>query len=327
VWDAQHPKPESGPEFERKLLRWLTEDHAKQLVKAAESPESFRDLAGSGVEVVIGRKLDQVGPVTFDIRDRQDRGAYRLLVGTLRNTRHEQELPAVVLEPRAGHEQTVIWTTSIGKAGLFAGSGSLEARPEIKQLLDAGATVIGLDLLYQGEFLTNSTALSQTKRVKNSREAAAYTFGYNRAVFAERVHDVLTALAFAKNEWKKPVSLAGLDSTGPLIAAARAIARDAVKAAALNTGGFRFGRVLAIHDPEFLPGGANYGDLPGMLALHAPGPLWVAGEGNQAPTLTAQIYAKTGAEKNLTVAGPSATGPHLGNSAAAWLVQAWQSAK
>ena len=35
----------------------------------------------------------------------------------------------------------------------------------------------------------------------------------------------------------------------------------------------------SIGDLNFLPGGAKYGDLPGMLALGAPGELWLAGEG------------------------------------------------
>jgi hypothetical protein len=35
---------------------------------------------------------------------------------------------------------------------------------------------------------------------------------------------------------------------------------------------------LDLRDPNFLPGGAKYGDVPGMLALHAPRALWLAGE-------------------------------------------------
>jgi len=35
---------------------------------------------------------------------------------------------------------------------------------------------------------------------------------------------------------------------------------------------------LDLRDPSFLPGGAKYGDVPGMLALHAPHALWLTGE-------------------------------------------------
>ena len=41
---------------------------------------------------------------------------------------------------------------------------------------------------------------------------------------------------------------------------------------AIDTAGFRFADVTDIHSPDFLPGGAKYGDLPGMLSLSAPIP-------------------------------------------------------
>lgn len=35
---------------------------------------------------------------------------------------------------------------------------------------------------------------------------------------------------------------------------------------------------IDLRSPDFLPGGAKYGDLPGMLAAGEPGTLWLAGE-------------------------------------------------
>ena len=80
----------------------------------------------------------------------------------------------------------------------------------------------------------------------------------------------------------------------------RAVARDAIDRAAIDTGGFRFGKVLDIQDVKF-PGGARYGDLPGMIALGAPAKLWLAGEGDQAPRLVKEFYAAAGAAKSLTL--------------------------
>ena len=87
------------------------------------------------------------------------------------------------------------------------------------------------------------------------------------------VHDILTVVHYVKNQDRKSetITLVGLGGTGPLVAAARAQSRDAVDRAVIDTGGFRFGKLLNIHDVDFLPGGAKYGDLPGMLALGAPG--------------------------------------------------------
>lgn len=54
---------------------------------------------------------------------------------------------------------------------------------------------------------------------------------------------------------------------------------------AVDTEGFRFS-TTGIYDPNFLPGAVKYGDLPTLLALTAPTPLWLAGEANMNSHLT-----------------------------------------
>jgi hypothetical protein len=304
VWDAQHPKPQGGPEFERKLLRWLAEDSQKQLEQARKSPEEFRRIIGGALEVVIGRTLANTGSVEWDIKDKADRGRFLEMTGLLRNVTHQEELPAVFLHPKEWNGQTVIWIDAQGKTGLYAAKevgGRL--RPEILELLDSGSTVVGVDLLYQGEFLADDQPLTRTKRVKNTREAAAYTFGYNRTVFAQRVHDILTTVAFVKNYEKKSVriDLVGLGGAGAWVATARAQLGGSVDRAVVDTGGFRFVKVADLHDPSFLPGGAKYGDLPGLLALGAPGKLWLTGEGKEVPEIIRAAYKAEGAGANLSV--------------------------
>ncbi|MHC1768969.1 MAG: acetylxylan esterase [Verrucomicrobiia bacterium] len=308
VWNDAHPQPPGGPEFERGLLKWLTTDAARQLEQAAQSPEQFRKLAGPAIDVMIGRNLAEVGEMAFSPRSQTDIEGGSIIAGLLRNTTHREEVPVVVLTPAKRKPHTVIWTDEAGKAGLFtASTGALTPKPAIKKLLDAGVTVVGVDLLYQGEFLNDGKPLTRTPRVQNPREAAAYTFGFNRAVFAQRVHDILSVVSFAQarsallNEGGKPdrIDLAGLDATGPIVAAARAQCGNAIDHTALSTQGFRFGRVSDLHDPNFLPGGAKYGDLPGMLALAAPAKLWVSGEGDELPSLTRSIYEKAGAANHL----------------------------
>ena len=68
----------------------------------------------------------------------------------------------------------------------------------VKQLIAAGKSVVGVDLIYQGEFLKDGKPLDKARAVENKREAAAYTFGYNPTAFAQRVHDVLTVTSFVK---------------------------------------------------------------------------------------------------------------------------------
>jgi hypothetical protein len=166
----------------------------------------------------------------------------------------------------------------------------------------SGAGVIGVDLLYQGEFLADGKPLTQTPRVKNPREAGAYTFGYNYALFVHRVHDVLSVVKFAKNNTgqTRRLSVVGLDGAGPWVAAARAQCGEAIDQAVVDTGGFRFGKVLDLRDPNFLPGGTKYGDLPALLALGAPGRTWVAGETAEGLALAESQYKANNAGKNLT---------------------------
>jgi hypothetical protein len=187
--------------------------------------------------------------------------------------------------------------------------------------------VIGVDLLFQGEFLTGISPDAPVARGRARlvyqgegllpwQRSAVYTFGYNPSLFAHRVHDVLTVLQYAYGRGHPPdrVALMGLGPVaGPLAAAARAQV-DVPLAAAIDTGGFRFESLDRLDDPMFLPGAVRYGDLPALLALGTQGNLWLAGEGEGAPPLVAAASRALGREDPVTAAGG-------GDAAAvAWLV-------
>ena len=144
--------------------------------------------------------------------------------------------------------------------------------------------------------------------MKNPREAAAYTFGYNYTVFVQRVRDVMSLVKYVKSQEQPPrrLTVVGLDGAGPWVAAARALCGAAIDQAVIDTGGFRFGMLKDIQDPNFLPGGAKYGDLSALLALGAPGRLWVAGETDASLTVAQSQYQALNAEKNLVKFGGDA---------------------
>jgi hypothetical protein len=147
-------------------------------------------------------------------------------------------------------------------------------------------------MLFQSEWLNeNKSETHRTRSVANPREAAAYTFGYNYSLFARRVHDILTTISFITHHDMQPTSvcLLALDKTGPLAIAARAQAGDAIDRLAANTNSFRFANVTDLQSPDFLPGGARYHDLPGMLAVAAPQAIWLTGE-KEIPQIVAQVY-------------------------------------
>jgi hypothetical protein len=279
VWDDAHPAPRAAdPEFERALLRGWHEDAQRQLAAAANSPETLRKLVLPAVETLVGRTLADSGETVFNMTKTTITGGapWSVMSGLIINRARDERPMFTMLVPTNPVGRTVVWLTRDGKAGLFGADG--EPLPPVRELLRSGCTVAGVDLFMQGEFLTNGAPVTATRRVKNPREAAAYTFGYNHTLFAQRVHDVLTVVAFLGRGDKPPrLSAVALDAeTGPILAAARAVSGGAIRDAVIDTGGFRFGDVADIHSPAFLPGGAKYLDVPGMIAGAQPGNLLLA---------------------------------------------------
>ena len=270
VWDTEHPAPKAAdPDFERALLRLWSADSDQQLENLASgSPDQYRQVLKAGWDVVLdARDPAPSGSIAWVLKDKLDRGSWIQMTGLLRNGSRHEEIPVVFCHPKQWNNKTVVWLTSEGKSGLYAADGSLI--PAVQKLVEGGSTVVGLDLLHQGESSVDGQPLTRTPRVKNPRESAAYTFGYNPAVFTHRVHDVLTAVQYIRGHEKpsSQVSLVALDATAPIAAAARAQSGKSLDRVALHLGEFRFGRVLDLHSPDFLPGGAKYGDVEGLISL------------------------------------------------------------
>jgi hypothetical protein len=111
------------------------------------------------------------------------------------------------------------------------------------------------------------------------------------------VHDLLTLVSFVKHHEHQPerVYLVAARGAGPHVAAAAAMAGDSVHKVAIDTGGFRFGRITDIRDVNLWPGAVKYGDLPAVLALIAPRPLRLTGE--DIPDLVAVAYNAAGSRQ------------------------------
>ncbi len=306
VWDDQHPAPKAAdPDFERRLLAWFTEDAQQQVLAAAATPDGLRKVIRPAVEVLIGRALANAGDVEWRLQHEQDRGEFLERSGTLLNKTYGEEVKVVGLCPKQRNGRVVIWLDDQGAAALRNADGSL--KPAVQKLVQAGAAVLGADLLFQG-----GEPVTQTRVVANPREFAGYTFGYNHALFAQRTHDVLTVVRFTRQATNglcpnpKSTAIVGWRGTGPIVAAAGALVGEALERIAVDTQGFRFGKLLDYRDPMFLPGGAKYLDLPGLLALRAPRPLWLAGEGPEPALITAAYHAATSPDELVTFTGDAA---------------------
>jgi hypothetical protein len=317
VWDADHPAPPANdPAFEKRLLIDLAADSDATVGRLAATVEGMNTVIRPALAVLVGRSFADAGQVAWMKRDEATAAGIRRTSGVIRNSTHGEEVAVAILEPEAWKGDVVIWLGDQGRRSLDDPDG----RPVIAvaRLLTGGAAVVGVDLFRQTE-----APPARNRTVRDDREAAAYTYGYNQPLLAQRAHDVLTVLAALRsgqvgNLGRPPrVMLAAFGDTAPIAAAARAVAGTALDKMALDTGGFRFAEVADWRDPGFLPGGGKYLDLPGFLAAQ-PLALWLAGEPQ--PTATeAAAYRASGDDAWLTrFDGPAEAVPL---AAAGWLME------
>ncbi|MGY8768398.1 MAG: acetylxylan esterase [Pirellulales bacterium] len=325
VWDNEHPEPKSTPEFERELLRGMTEESNKQIAALtptdAASFEAFQRVLGGGIDTLIGRGLPNTTDMQYEAINKVEVGEHLEIASLLTLTTDEgkqEQLPLLFIYPSNWNGQAVIWLTENGKHELYNKEGTLI--DPVQRLVNDGATVVGVDLFRQGEFLDVDEDVTQTRKVDNKREFAGYTFGYNHSLFAQRVHDVLTVISFIDGHEMKPekVDLVGIGKAGIWATAARAQARDVVDRAAIDTGGFRFGSLLDYRDPMFLCGGAKYADIPGLLAVAAPSKLLLAGEGKTGPKVLSAAYLANQAKDQIELS--TQTGEDFAAEAVDWLL-------
>jgi hypothetical protein len=184
--------------------------------------------------------------------------------------------------------------------------------PAARAILDKKAAILAPDVLLTGES-------AGARPAPVNKDYAGYTFGYNRPLLANRVHDILTAVAFARGHEKtKTVHLVGFDKAGPWAVLARALCGDAVARTAADVDQFRFDKVVSTSDEMLLPGALKYGGLPAFAALCAPGELYLHNhEGTGMGEWAKAAYEAAGSKGRLE-RSPDKVAPE---KVAAWLVR------
>jgi dienelactone hydrolase len=317
VWDTAHPAPKAAdPDFERDLLAALTAESTAAITVAAATKDGLRGVLAPAWETVIGRSAATAGDVSWEMTAKSEAAGIVRMTGKLVNTTYHEEIPVLWLYPKSWNGKVVVWLDD-------AGNGAIETDGKpigpVAEILATGTTVIAADL-----FTPPADAEGKQRVVKNPREFAGYSFGYNATLFAQRAHDVLSIVHFLRtakigeHPSPKRVAVVGLGSRGAIAAAARAVAGEEIDATAIDTRGFRFGKVLEYRSADFLPGAGKYLDLPGALAAAAPRPLWLAGEA-AIPDVVAKAAKATGADGSVS----RYDGPPAGVAAAAakWVAQ------
>ncbi len=309
VWDAEHPAPSGGMDHEKQLLARMAADSDAQIRSLWPSDKptmaNYRHVVGGAWKVLLAIRsfgpkhirLDGFAPAAKGTRSRQ-----RM---TIANSATGAHLPALAMTPANDPERWVVWIDAQGIGGIDGDESP--QRAAIERLLSSGTAILTADLLYQGELQPEDSPIEQTRVVEGTRPIAPLTYGYNRTVVAHRASDVLTLLLAARLMAAEgaPVLLLAGPGTASYAAGAMAIASGHVDAAAICSNGFRFSQVRSWRHPDFLPGAIKYGDLPGMLAVAAPTPLWL-GEASL-PEIIQRSYDSSGAAARVQSAGIDAT--------------------
>lgn len=311
VWGENHPRPPGGEGHEKALLEWITRDAETQLAglspEDSASLEEYRRVIGGAFDVLIGRRAPKGSEIEWTPSFRRERADHNLTAGVLRLGTRGEEIPVIVLSPREDlNGEVVVWIHPRGKSSLFDSMG----RPwsSVRKLLEEGFTVVSADLLLQGEFVSSGSPARPRLVESYGKKVPELTYGYNSPLFARRVHDILLLLSFVNSTShgiadlspNPKVHIAGLDGAGRWVAAAVAQAGNLVDRVALDTRRFRFERLSRVDDADFLPGAVKYGDLPALIGLCAPHPLWLVGEGSEPHGLVAAAYYASGRHDRVT---------------------------
>ena len=191
----------------------------------------------------------------------------------------------------AGRSTTARSSSGSTRGARRACSRTASSSPRRRPILDRKAAILAADVFGTGELAAKPAV---------NAKYAGYTFGYNRPLVAERVHDILTAVAFAKGHPKPKRSTWSAGSGRAVGDAGAAWAATRSPRTAADLDGFRFETCKTTDDPMMLPGALKYGGLPAFAALCAPGELLLHNHrGTGTGRLVADAYRAAGADGKL----------------------------
>ncbi|HUR56018.1 MAG TPA: hypothetical protein VMZ71_17915, partial [Gemmataceae bacterium] len=295
VFDAAHPRPKddsAAPEVRAAMTKASDAQMGKLIPKDAATLAKFKRVVGTALRAMVSDELPKsiavrTGPVESKL---DGLTVHRAVLG---RADEKDGMPVIgMFGPKFTGGMAVVWLHPSGKAAVHR-DGKLD--PAIRALTDAGFAIIAPDVLGVGE---NAFA----KRTPVDKSYAGYTFGYNRALLAEQVHDALTAVAFGTTMLKvKALHVVGTGAMGVVAVLAKALAGDAVAKTAADLNQFRFENVKDTADPMMLPGAVKYGGLPAFLALCAPGEVLAHNhKGTTTGKISKAAYDAAGAPTKLT---------------------------
>ncbi len=311
VFSGEHQAPSQvGIEHERAVCHWLDSQATTAIAdwwpnepnQVAQSQTQFRqawrtilslkNISPPYLKTTNFREFEQVPGLN---------GA-TMVSALIGNSQRESTTPFVLIHSTEAENDEpskhdlVVWLRPGGKQSLNELAD--DERALLQKLVDAGVAIMVADVLGQGELSRTSDTANAQRLIADNRPFAAFSFGYNRTLMAERVADAIDAINYAHSLKVKSLFVLGTGDVAPVALAASALGEASIARTAIMLDGFRFADAPSYASPDFVPGSVKYGDVETLLALVAPRPLLVRDSGDF-PINAAQAYALQDAREEL----------------------------
>ena len=258
VWNDQHPRPESGAEYEKRLLKQMAEASDSQLSKLAkENPQEHAKVVRVAVETIIGRKFPEPGSVQLLAGVKQEIEGVVLHKGLLSWSDAGERVPFVLLTPKDAKQAQKINLVikDEAKSALWQ---SEQLSEDVRQMLAEGQAVAAIDLFAAGENRTSEFGDAAQRWINDNRHYAAFNYGYNPTTFARRVHDVMTAWSFLKDEYSdSQIEVLASEDLATIANTAKYL-ENPEAASSLPFSGYNFQQINSYRHAMFVPGWLKY---------------------------------------------------------------------
>jgi len=332
VWDDEHPAPEQrGNEVEKAVTRWLVGD-AQSKIRPLLSPSTeeelrnCREIVGGGWKTILARRLPQSHHVDLQLGESAERQGTRETPAVAVHTVYGEKVGLTTLAKTQDPNRILLILTPEGVNGLFEeANGEQTIREDLQPLLDAGALIVGINLILQDdpslrppESPGEQIAPNRGKPRAEKFSSPSAIYAHNTPLYSLRVQDILTAVAAIKADpqlGQLPLEIVAEAGAAHWAAGALAALADSevLEKATLHLDEFRFENVRDVFAADFVPGSVKYGDMTGLLLQSAGNNLRIHGANPQLAALLKQAWLATGHPEALEIAhpNPGSSGAHV----------------
>jgi len=287
VWDESHVQPPDAADVAglRKTWNELSDRGLNHMI--ASDPNDYRRLITTALRVMINSQWPAAAGVVDGSKKQRTAEGMTIETGLISRAAdpsfaivsqpvskgkpaapiaagpEKSAVPYAFVKPAEWNGETVILVHPSGKALLMDEAGKFIA--PVRKILDSKFAVLAGDLFGTGEFAPEGKAAADLRPVNQT--FCAFTLGYNRSLLAERVHDILTLVAFAKGRESKFVHQVAFGGAGHWGLLAKGLAGEAILRSAIDLNGFDFDQVKSTSDENYLPGAMKYGGIMTFASL------------------------------------------------------------